>query len=419
MKMALFLLLIPSWVDGQTLQKLSQLPYTNRIILEDEIVLLSKDPTATTGYRDRRAAVSNIVYNLQHGDKSLTNLSSGFITNLTVYDSVGGAITMRTNPAFPTTPSIDYLIPGNSMFFTFSKTLQDLAYGNLLVNAVHDSGGPSGNTVEFQFSSSHFIALGMANGIGSGHLQFGIGGTDNTHQWGGNYLMMAPQPNPAATNGHSAALAFLARSHNGAGATLSTKNPGIVAQVTDTNGPNSVYEMDFFPDLNNSGGMSTGLEDGKWDVRTMTTNGLRLIWDQLNPVQVKIDGKLFVNNDVRTFGSSFFGTRAVDDFSANDMSINHTLHLVSIGNGYNGALTINNNGGARAGVVLDVIGNGYFDGGVYATNGYWFTNQATPTAAQIGGTVGSRTNHMLKNVGSALIDYWSDGTTVYSKQLAP
>lgn len=62
MKMALFLLLIPSLVDGQTLQKLSQLPYTNRVALEDEVVLLSKDPTATTGYRDRRTAFSNIIF---------------------------------------------------------------------------------------------------------------------------------------------------------------------------------------------------------------------------------------------------------------------------------------------------------------------------------------------------------------------
>lgn len=61
MKMALFLLLIPSLVDGQILEKVSQLPYTNRVVLEDEVVLSSKDPTKVTGYRTRRAAVSNIV----------------------------------------------------------------------------------------------------------------------------------------------------------------------------------------------------------------------------------------------------------------------------------------------------------------------------------------------------------------------
>jgi hypothetical protein len=43
----------------------------------------------------------------------------------------------------------------------------------------------------------------------------------------------------------------------------------------------------------------------------------------------------------------------------------------------------------------------------------------TPSAASIGGTVGSVTNHVMKNVNGALVDYWSDGTTVWSKQLAP
>ena len=42
-----------------------------------------------------------------------------------------------------------------------------------------------------------------------------------------------------------------------------------------------------------------------------------------------------------------------------------------------------------------------------------------PTAAAIGGMVGSVTNHMLVNVGGVLSDYYSDGTTVWSQPLAP
>ncbi|MES2367007.1 MAG: hypothetical protein V4563_14120 [Pseudomonadota bacterium] len=62
--------------------------------------------------------------------------------------------------------------------------------------------------------------------------------------------------------------------------------------------------------------------------------------------------------------------------------------------------------------------------GIYGTNvsanaySYPMTTVA-PTAALIGGTVGSVTNHMLKNVNGALTDYWSDGTTLYSKVLGP
>jgi hypothetical protein len=55
-----------------------------------------------------------------------------------------------------------------------------------------------------------------------------------------------------------------------------------------------------------------------------------------------------------------------------------------------------------------------------AVAGCGFPMQTTaPTAAQIGGVVGSVTNHLMVNVGGALIDYWSDGTTLYSRQLAP
>jgi (2Fe-2S) ferredoxin len=57
---------------------------------------------------------------------------------------------------------------------------------------------------------------------------------------------------------------------------------------------------------------------------------------------------------------------------------------------------------------------------ISATNGYYFPQQSSaPTAASIGGTVGSVTNHLMLNVNGLLIDYWSDGTTLYSKQLAP
>lgn len=67
------------------------------------------------------------------------------------------------------------------------------------------------------------------------------------------------------------------------------------------------------------------------------------------------------------------------------------------------------------------VGTAAVKGTVTATNGFYFpqgTNTA-PTAANIGGTVGSVTNHLMKNVGGVLIDYWSDGTTLWSKVLAP
>lgn len=43
---------------------------------------------------------------------------------------------------------------------------------------------------------------------------------------------------------------------------------------------------------------------------------------------------------------------------------------------------------------------------------------SVPTASQIGGS-GTQTNHLLVNFNGVLVDYWANGTTVWSKQLAP
>jgi hypothetical protein len=48
-----------------------------------------------------------------------------------------------------------------------------------------------------------------------------------------------------------------------------------------------------------------------------------------------------------------------------------------------------------------------------------FQQQASAPAARDFWTVPGRTNHMYRCVNGLQMDYWSDGTTVYSKQLAP
>ncbi len=53
-------------------------------------------------------------------------------------------------------------------------------------------------------------------------------------------------------------------------------------------------------------------------------------------------------------------------------------------------------------------------------NAIGFSQVASPPSAyEIGGTPGSATNHLLRNVGGVMFDFWSDGTAVYSKQIAP
>jgi hypothetical protein len=70
---------------------------------------------------------------------------------------------------------------------------------------------------------------------------------------------------------------------------------------------------------------------------------------------------------------------------------------------------------------VDTAGNGIFNGTTTATNGFRLPQaSAFPTAAVIGGVVGSVTNHMLVNKGGILYDCWSDGTTAYTpKALSP
>lgn len=58
---------------------------------------------------------------------------------------------------------------------------------------------------------------------------------------------------------------------------------------------------------------------------------------------------------------------------------------------------------------------------IYVTNGFVYLQKTSPPlASDIGGTVGSVTNHEVININGILYDYWSDGTTLYGpKQLSP
>ena len=70
--------------------------------------------------------------------------------------------------------------------------------------------------------------------------------------------------------------------------------------------------------------------------------------------------------------------------------------------------------------TVQINGDLSASGKMTPTNGVCFPMATSaPTAASIGGTQGSVTNHLMLNVNGLLMDYWSDGTTLYSKQLAP
>lgn len=86
----------------------------------------------------------------------------------------------------------------------------------------------------------------------------------------------------------------------------------------------------------------------------------------------------------------------------------------------------NNSASTGSGLMfLDQYGH-LFANGVVVTN-LNYTNMVYtqtrfgpgPTIAQFGTVAAGTTNHMLYPLDGALYDYWTDGTTLYSKQLAP
>lgn len=85
----------------------------------------------------------------------------------------------------------------------------------------------------------------------------------------------------------------------------------------------------------------------------------------------------------------------------------------------NSVVTVADNGDV-AGINNMSINQGNFSV-IYVTNGFSYLQKSSaPTVSDIGGTVGSVTNHLIINVNGVLYDYWSDGVTLYGpKQLSP
>jgi len=54
------------------------------------------------------------------------------------------------------------------------------------------------------------------------------------------------------------------------------------------------------------------------------------------------------------------------------------------------------------------------------TNGLIFLSRSSlPSASDVGGTIGSITNYLMTVTNGITTVFWSDGTTLYSKQIAP
>jgi hypothetical protein len=157
-------------------------------------------------------------------------------------------------------------------------------------------------------------------------------------------------------------------------------------------------------------------------------------------VLVLHDQNLVLVNDgtnvwaVRTNG---VGRVLVSDLAVGNTGNNFTIGslkgtTLAIGNAYN-QLVANDSSGTSIGYLNSVgihcnivpqesnclLGSDTHPWPLTAQSSRFIQQASAALAADIGGTVGSVTNSMIRNVNGATVLYWSDGTTLYSKQLAP
>lgn len=320
---------------------------------------------------------------------AFTTNSSGSVSNSAVaVNSTLGNGTVTFGGSTRTAgwqPFVDYSMPSNGMYFLFDGSpVADptSAWGNLLINPIHDVGGPGGATLELQWSS-HSYAFGMASGQGGGHIQFGIGQSDATHFYGGNYMYAQNLGLiGSTTNGHSIPFAWLCRGMNLDGSVTVQTYPFINSQVTQTNPATFSWELDIGPDLNTTGSTLGGPQasDGLWDIRNTTTNGLRFLWTVGQKVTAFLDGTFkasgtgYFTNGLNSLGGANVILGAANDFSSYDFL--DSSHTIVIGNGVDGNFKVQVGGNAV--FQVSSSGNNFLSGGLQVNSNLLSAWPATP-----------------------------------------
>jgi len=186
--------------------------------------------------------------------------------------------------------------------------------------------------------------------------------------------------------------------------------------------------------INNDGnvGINTGTNLVTWSNDSDSSFGALTVGKK------STGGSLWVNTPTDPGSPAFSGGFGVDGTVGGALNIISTIHLGAYGlkfSGYSSALSflttegtsvvermrINNDGnvgiGTNApGYKLDVMGDAHAQH-YYGNGGIFIQNASAPTAAIIGGTVGSVTNYMIINLKGALMKYWSDGSSLYSQEI--
>lgn len=402
--LSILLLFVAAVVQAADLP-FSSFPRTNVVHPEDWLIIQTTNYHSPSGQSTRLLKVSDFLSGLGVvSNAAIVNIINVFTTNqyiTTVSNSValsvsnvatfgiGGTVILGTNNAggdgadivldpFNIRNGADFLASHQSRGPVFTSN----GVWKGMIDMQYNHPGPGGANLEMGVICDGDIHIKPALGSPNGYSIIGLGGNAKDG-------IVSLNQTPASGNSQ-----MLTWNAGFAG------NPvGIIAH-TNTDGVSDYLDI-YNPAPTWSGTAWTG---GNLQARIGTN------YFHLSSSLVRLGGDPVVGNQAVQWNASvgfwYFGVNGVE------------VNLIH-GPGGGGTPYWRAGSLTEHGEKFEIYGNLWLGGTVLATNGYWFTNQVAPTAGQVGGIVGSRTNHLLKNVGSALIDYWSDGTTLYSKQLAP
>jgi len=332
------------------------------------------------------------------------------------------------------------LSDGSSLSFGLGGMLSIYGPGTLWNQFIGNASGNAAATGYWNVGLGQNTLTGIASGVGNTALGYysmaaNTTGTENTSE-GGFALWSNTDGNYNLANGYASlfnnvsgndnvAVGYYSMYYNTRGVnnvavgtsaleynTSGSANTavGTSALYGTTSGGANVGIGEYALAANTSGNNSTAVGAGALDAATTGNHNVGLGYDAGANVTGGSSGNTFVGSESAYNVSSGNANICIGAFV--DLPLSTGSGQLNIGNLIQGTGAYNSQNTSSSNIVT---------GGVVTIGGglRYPQQHAAPTAASIGGTVGSVTNHLMMNVNGLLMDYWSDGKTLYSKRLAP
>jgi hypothetical protein len=332
------------------------------------------------------------------------------------------------------------LSDGSSLSFGLGGVLSICGPGSLWNQFIGNASGNAAATGYWNVGLGQNTLTGIASGIGNTALGYysmaaNTTGTENTAE-GGFALWSNTAGNYNLANGYASlfnnvsgsenvAVGYYAMYCNTGGVgniavgtsalkynTSGNANAaiGTAALYANANGGANVAVGEYALTANTSGNENTAVGSGALGATTTGSYNVGLGSDAGANVTGGSSGNTFIGPESAYSFSSGSGNICLG--SRVDLPLSTGSGQLNIGNLIQGTGAYNSQSASSSNLVT---------GGVVTIGGglRYPQQSAAPTAASIGGTVGSVTNHLIMNVNGQLTDYWSDGKTLYSKRLAP